>query len=74
MLSQRFATELHVPLLPGVHYVEIASDLTDLREKVCYYVAHDAERNAIARAAGNTSTGISTPIISRPITWARSPS
>ena len=50
MLSQRFATELHVPLLPGVHYVEIASDLTDLREKVCYYVAHDAERNAIARA------------------------
>jgi hypothetical protein len=50
MLSQRFATELHVPLLPGVHYVEIASDLSDLMERIFYYLAHDAERNAIARA------------------------
>jgi hypothetical protein len=50
MLSVRFATELHVPLEPGVHYVEIAADLGDLVEKCRYYLHHADERERIARA------------------------
>jgi hypothetical protein len=48
MVSLRFATELHVPLVPGKHYVEIADDLSDLQEKVHFYLAHEDERNRIA--------------------------
>lgn len=49
MISLRFSTELHVPLEPGVHYVEIADDLSDLVEKCRYYVDHAEERERIAR-------------------------
>jgi hypothetical protein len=50
MISLRFATELHVPLVPGTHYVEIADDLSDLAEKVRFYLAHERERDCIAAA------------------------
>jgi len=50
MVAVRLATELHVPLVPGEHYVEIAEDLSDLREKIYYYLAHEEERARIAAA------------------------
>ncbi len=50
MISVRFATELHVPLVPGKHYVEIADDLSNLREKVRFYIENEQERNGIAAA------------------------
>jgi hypothetical protein len=50
MVSIRLATELHVPLEPGVHYVEVADDLSDLVDKCRYYRDHDAERERIAQA------------------------
>lgn len=50
MLSQQFTTELPTPLIPGTHYVEIAPDLSDLRDKIDYYLAHDDEREQIAAA------------------------
>jgi hypothetical protein len=50
VVSPQFATELHVPLLPGVHYVAVNDDLSDLLDKVRFYLSHDAERNRIAAA------------------------
>jgi hypothetical protein len=50
MLSSRFATDLHIPLQPGVHYVEFSHDLSDLVETVRYYLRHDEERERIAKA------------------------
>jgi hypothetical protein len=50
MMSVRYATALHVPLEPGVHYVLIADDLSDLVDKCRYYVANDEERERIASA------------------------
>ena len=37
-------------LVPGVHYVEIAPDLSDLLEQVEYFVAHPGEAREIAEA------------------------
>ena len=50
MVSIPFATDMHVPLQPGVHYVQVAEDLSDLVEKCRYYLEHDDEREAIAHA------------------------
>jgi hypothetical protein len=50
MISPRFATRLHVPLEPGVHYVEVADDLSDLVDKCRHYLASHDERESVARA------------------------
>jgi hypothetical protein len=50
MVSIRFTNELHVPLEPGVHYVDISDDLSDLVDKCRYYIAHPREREEIAAA------------------------
>lgn len=50
MVSIPFTTRLHVPIEPGVHYVEVANDLSDLVEKCRYYIRHEDERERIARA------------------------
>lgn len=38
-------------LLPGVHYVEIKADLSDLEEQMRYYMAHPNEAETIIRNA-----------------------
>jgi hypothetical protein len=50
LISPRYVTALHEPLVPGVHYVAIADDLSDLLEKCRYYLAHEEERARIAKA------------------------
>lgn len=50
LISPRYPTALHRPLVPGVHYIAIADDLSDLLEKCRYYLAHEDERAAIAKA------------------------
>lgn len=50
MISIPFETEIHVPLLQGVHYISIEPDLSDLREKVRYYLSNHEERRKIADA------------------------
>ncbi|MBK5189843.1 MAG: glycosyltransferase family 1 protein, partial [Gemmatimonadaceae bacterium] len=50
LVSPRYATRLHERLVPGVHYVEIADDLSDLLDVCRYYLAHEEERAKIASA------------------------
>ncbi len=38
-------------LIPGVHYIEIKSDYSDLEEKIAYYNAHPEEAQAIIHNA-----------------------
>ncbi len=38
-------------LIPGVHYVEIRADLTDLEERMNHYITHPDEAEAILRNA-----------------------
>jgi spore maturation protein CgeB len=38
------------PLIPGEHYVEIAPDLSDLKDKIHYYLTNNREREQIALA------------------------
>lgn len=42
---------MHSALVPGVHYIEIAPDFSDVEEKLAYYNAHPAEARAIAEAS-----------------------
>lgn len=50
LMAPRYITALHRKLEPGVHYVAIANDLSDLLDRCRYYLSHDAERETIARA------------------------
>ena len=50
LVSPPLAAQLHVPLVPGEHFVEVAEDLSDLVEKLRYYLAHEDERLRIAQA------------------------
>jgi hypothetical protein len=50
MISLKFQTAMHVPLVAGVHYVEVAEDLSDLVDKVHYFITHGHERRRIATA------------------------
>jgi hypothetical protein len=50
LVAPIYATALHEPLVPGVHYAPIAPDLSDLLEVCRYYLAHERERAEIARA------------------------
>ncbi|EAR07904.1 glycosyl transferase family 90 [Reinekea blandensis] len=40
-------------LQPGVHYVEVKNDFSDLEAKIDYYLSHPAEAKAIVRNANN---------------------
>lgn len=42
---------MHSRLVPGVHYIEIADDFSDLEEKLRWYMAHPGEAEKIARAS-----------------------
>jgi len=50
LIAPRYVTRLQEKLEPGVHYVAIADDLSDLLDVCRYYLAHESERAAIARA------------------------
>lgn len=50
LVAPRYVTALHEQLVPGVHYVQIAADLSDLLDVCRYYLSHESERAAIARA------------------------
>ena len=50
MISPRFTTQLHVPLEPGVHYVDVADDLSDLVDKCRHYIRRDLARERVASA------------------------
>lgn len=42
---------MHSRLVPGVHYVEIAPDFSDVQEKLTWYLAHPDQAEAIAAAS-----------------------
>jgi hypothetical protein len=50
MISPVFENCLIEPLVPGVHYVAIEADLSDLIDKVRWYLTHPAERDRVALA------------------------
>jgi hypothetical protein len=50
LVAPRYSTALHASLEPGVHYVQIADDLSDLLSVCRYYLAHEKERATIAKA------------------------
>ena len=53
LMAPRYTTSLPVPLVPGVHYVAIANDLSDLVDKTRHYLSHDDERERIAQAGSD---------------------
>lgn len=42
---------LHSEMKPGVHYIEIADDYSDVADKLEYYISHPEEAEAISRAS-----------------------
>lgn len=42
---------MHSLLIPGVHYVEIAADFSDVADKLRYYTEHPEKAEAISRAS-----------------------
>jgi hypothetical protein len=50
LIAPRYPAALNAPLVAGVHYVAIEEDLSDLLDKCRYYLSHDEEREAIAKA------------------------
>lgn len=42
---------MHSRLQPGVHYIEIAPDFSDVADKLAWYTAHPEEAASIARAS-----------------------
>lgn len=50
MVSPPFETRLHVPIVPGVHFVEVAPDLSTLVDACRYYLANPDERRTISVA------------------------
>lgn len=41
---------MHSLLIPGVHYIEIADDFSDVEEKLKYYISHPEEAKGISEA------------------------
>ena len=52
-------------LIPGVHYVEIADDFSDLEEKMSHYIAHPDEAEAIIANAHRFVARFRNPRIER---------
>ncbi len=46
-----FGMWFHGAMIPGIHYVEIESDFSDLMQKLRYYESHDEEAKQIAQNA-----------------------
>jgi len=42
---------MHSRLVPGVHYIEVKADYSDLAEKIGYYIAHPEEGERISEAS-----------------------
>lgn len=42
---------MHSKLIPGVHYIEIADDFSDVEEKIEYYNARPEEAEKISKAS-----------------------
>lgn len=42
---------MHGRMVPGIHYIEVKSDFSDIRQKIEYYNSHPKEAEAIAEAS-----------------------
>jgi hypothetical protein len=50
IISPPIGAELHVPLVPNVHYIQVSENLDDLVEKAQSFLANREERERIAKA------------------------
>ena len=61
-------------LVPGQHYVEIAPDLSDLVEKLDYFLSHPSEGREIAESghrAWMDNLFVATPYATSDVIWER---